>query len=134
MQDIAKDFDQAQETLDNLSPDFIREVTKPFPPVIIEAIKANTIRNLIWSIESKGTQYHGATFYCNDAKPQSVREVIDQCVTQYVPEFQIVMNHNSIMFILPKDKRDALLKELGYNDNPELVAGIGPIELIDTLP
>ena len=103
------DINDIKDLIANLSPDFIRPLEGPIPDTIIDGIKEHAVTDHLWCIPFEGKEYFGITYMGKEEKPQSIRDAIETCITEYVPDFQAIIQHNTITFILPREELSKLI-------------------------
>ena len=103
------DINDIKDLIASLSPDFIRPLKGPIPNAIIDGIKEHAITDHLWCVPVEGKEYFGITYMAKEEKPQSIRDAIEMCITEYVPDFQAIIQHNTITFILPREELSKLI-------------------------
>ena len=106
-------IEEIKTLIASLSPDFIRPTDGPIPLSIVESIKEHAVTDHLWNVEVEGKPYFGITYYSADRKPTSIREAIERCITEYIPAYQAIVQHNSITFILPREELSKLVLAVG---------------------
>lgn len=106
--------EMVKETLGQLSNDFIGDKIFDAPQDLIEAIQELAIGTVQWTASFKGKNITGITFISEKIEPSSIREAINNCITQYIPDLQAILKNDCCTFILPEDKIQNLLKRLGF--------------------